>query len=438
MTLNDEDNNKCAFHSSDRGCCCATKMILIPGDKFEAEVYEDGQSVLSHPIDVIATIKPQTPFINSVEPSNGMYYVKWQSNAKSSIRNDIWADVTYHKKGSYNKTSESVKPSTLKDGNEFPIPGHNLEPSTTYVVSVRTYTNFGVFSDSSNKVEFTTASSTNGRVIAIILGLSVVAVVFSALAFACVVKFKGQYWDKAAKDEKPRLLDFKPNKEVIMTPESLPVHSLSVEPLIPKDSLIFSKESLSDTSGRSGQTSGISTASSSLDYANTQPIDMEECVLEALRNAFPIFTPAEDTFLLEEPMQGSTITPPPVTTSFTNETYFSTKNNPADDLDLPMTCDVGYHSSEGPALQNFMILPPDPAVMDTDMSYQPCVQSGEASGDSQNLLPVVYGYQGCEKIFKLSNNMNSVEKAEDSQSSVLDLINSTNTEITTDYGYHCV
>lgn len=443
MTLNaDWQSGVCEFKSGDRGCCCSANMILVVGDEYVATVYKDGQSIHSQTIPVYETIKPPAPVIKSVAPLNEIYQVQWKTNAKKSILDELRAIVTYQKKGDSHKSSEDIKPSTMQDMNYFNI-GH-LEPNTTYVVSVKTYTTFKVFSDDSNKMEFTTgeqrSSSTNGGLLAIILCLSVGSIVISGLAFAFFVKLKGKFWDKAAKDEKPKLLDIKPNKKVILTPEALSVYSLSVEPLVQKDSLVLSKESLSDTSGRSGQTSGISTASSSLDYANTQPVDIEACVLEFLKNAFPIFTPAEDTLSSEKPIQCSPIHPPleeiSSLTVFENEAYFRTKTSPADDLDTQITGDSGYHSSDGPALKNFINQPHVSAVMETDMSYQPCAQSGEASTDSQNPLPVVYSYQDFGKLVEQSNNMSPIENTGECQTSVV--IPHVSNDIIVDPGYHCV
>uniref|UniRef100_A0A8C6WGG1 Uncharacterized protein n=1 Tax=Neogobius melanostomus TaxID=47308 RepID=A0A8C6WGG1_9GOBI len=329
----------------------------------------------------------------------------------------------------------------MTDINYFDIVGQDLEPSTTYVVSVKTNTSSGVLSESSNVMAFTTgklttASSSNVWLIAMILCLSVAAIAISALAFASFINVKGKLWDKAAKDKKPKLLDIKPNENVILKPESLKVHSLSVEPLVTKDSLTLSKESLSDGSGRSGHTSGISMASSSLAYAETQPVDTEACVLAALQDVFPFFRFKK--------------TSSPIV--FDNKSYIS--NSPNDDVHMQKTFDSGYHSSYGPTLHDFIIPPHVSANMEMDMSYQPCAQSGEASSPSQNLLPVVYGYQGFEKLVKQSNNMSSTENAEECPSLIPGLTNDTKTaevdpshcvivphvsnEIIVEDGYHCV
>lgn len=385
LDTEDTRTGTCEFKPCVTGCCCSAKLkFLVFGDDFSANIFQDTQRVHTQRINVDDTIKPPAPSINSIQPLNGIYRIQWSSNAKEPIRGLLKAVVTYQKKGHYKKTSEHVDVSTMVDRNYFEIRGHSLEPNETYVVNVKTYTNVGVFSDSSNETEFTTASATNGGPIALILCLSVAAIIFTGAAFVLSVRLKAKLWDKAATDERPKFLDIKPNKKVILTPESLSVYSLSVEPLVPQDSLTSSKESLSDS--RSGQTSGISTASSSFDYAATQPVDIEASILKALKTDFPIFTPAENTFSSEEPIQGSTR--PPLTTFsppvfYDNKSYISTnQTNQTEGMDLQMTCDTGYSSSEGPTLHDFITPPHVSVTIETDMSYQPCTLSGETSGDS--------------------------------------------------------
>lgn len=445
--VNYELNGTCEFDSCVSGCCCSMEIMVVYGDKLYANVFKDGQRIHSQTIDAYETVKPKAPYIDKFSSSNGIYGIQWRTNMNDkAIRSELEGIVTCRKKEDDTKIVKSVQPSTFEeDKNYSEIPGEKLEPSSTYVISVRTRTKFGVVSDSSNEIIFTTDSSTNGGLIALILCLSVFAIVVSGVAFVSFFKLKGKLWDTAAKEEKPDLLDFKPNKIVILTPESLSVNSLSVEPLVSKVSLTLSKESLSDSSDRSGQTSGISTASSSLGYANAEPLNIEESVLEALKNAFPNFTPAEDTFSFDGPIQSSVLTPPVEKTSsivvFDNKSYLSTEITPTEDVDLQMSCDMGYHSSTGPMLHDFIIPAHVSAVMETDMSYRPCTHAEEASSDPQNLLTVVYGYQEFEKLVEQSNNVSSGEKAEECES-VMDqshcvMIPHATNDIIVDHGYHC-
>uniref|UniRef100_A0A8C6SLK8 Fibronectin type-III domain-containing protein n=1 Tax=Neogobius melanostomus TaxID=47308 RepID=A0A8C6SLK8_9GOBI len=332
--------------------------------------------------------KPPRPSIYLVSKLHNIYQVQWGTNANKSIIAELSAILTYQKKEDDNEVRFRYN-----DGHQlFDIVGQDLEPSTTYVVSVKTNTSSGVLSESSNVMAFTTGKLTS--LINIINCYGIIIVDSGTIV-------KGKLWDKAAKDEKPKLLDIKPNENVVR---------------------LLSKESLSDGSGRSGHTSGISMASSSLAYAETQPVDTEACVLAALHDVFPFFTPAEDSFPSYEPVHGSVNLPPYKKTCspivFDNKSYIS--NSPNDDVHMQKTFDSGYHSSDGPTLHDFIIPPHVSANMEMDMSYQPCAQSGEASSPSQNLLPVVYGYQGFEKLVKQSNNMSSTENAEECPSLIPD------------------
>lgn len=58
---------------------------------------------------------------------------------------------------SFSQVCKTVEPSIDGELEYYEIPGQHLEPSTTYVVSVRSYTNWsGKYSDSSEEREFTT------------------------------------------------------------------------------------------------------------------------------------------------------------------------------------------------------------------------------------------------------------------------------------------
>ncbi|KAJ0002073.1 hypothetical protein NQD34_001869 [Periophthalmus magnuspinnatus] len=455
MTFHDTEQpaGMCVFDPCAGGCCCKwiDDTAVILGNEFVAEVYENGQSVYRQPIKIYETIKPQTPTILSVDKLNNIYQIKWKTNAKRSIRDELSATVTYWKKGDTFKNISIVKPSTVEDMNIYEILGRTLEANTDYVVSVRTYTLFNVYSDSSQEMEFTTDLSQNGLFIAAIIVLCVIAIVISGVSFASFIKLKGKLWDGAAMVEKPNPLNIKPKKEVILTPEFLSVYPLTVEPLIPYSSLMLSEESLCDSSGRSGQSSGMSSASSSLDYANTEPADIEARVLGALKNAFPMFIPSTDTPEYRDPKENCVKTTAcPVI--FENKSYIFTQcPKTTDDADRQVTGDSGYHSSDAPPLQDFFI-PPHVLTID-----QPCTLSEDAcnglSPASHSFLPVVYGYQAFEEV-EPSNNV-LLEHTSDCQSLsfLTGLTNILKTsevghfevgiphvsdEIIVDPGYHCV
>uniref|UniRef100_A0AAQ6IPQ0 Fibronectin type-III domain-containing protein n=1 Tax=Anabas testudineus TaxID=64144 RepID=A0AAQ6IPQ0_ANATE len=104
-------------------------------------------------------LKPKAPTIVLVYESNGNYRVKWTTNMKGHFSDTLTANVTYYKKGDKNKVSEFVDSTTLDGFRYFEILEKDLEPSTTYVVSVRSFTDWsGKYSDSSEEWEFTTGT----------------------------------------------------------------------------------------------------------------------------------------------------------------------------------------------------------------------------------------------------------------------------------------
>ncbi|XP_072321782.1 interleukin-4 receptor subunit alpha [Eucyclogobius newberryi] len=418
LTLNETESFEtwtCAFDPCVGGCCCEIDVtpIMLLDNIFLAEIYVGEQRVHSQTINALKTFKPPNPFIISVDKINESYQVKWRTNTERALREDLWAVVTFQKKGDKPKKSEILRMSTVEDINYYEILGQDLEPGTTYAVSVKTYTRYNVSSDSSKEVEFTTAR--NGVIIAVILSLCVVSIVVSAVLFAAFIKLKGKLWDNAVKVEKPKLLNIKPKKQMILTSESLLVHSFSVEPLVPRKSLTSSKESLSNSCGGSGQTSGMSSASSSPEYANTEPldIDIEAVVMEAIQNDLRMFTPSMHAPGSGEPKPNWVFFPSETTAVplvFENTCYMTQSPKMTCDVGRPVASDSSYHSSDAPRIQDLLI-PPHVSTIETDMSYQPCPQSEEASNaaGSHIFLPVVYGFQDFER---QSNNVLSGHNSE--------------------------
>ncbi|XP_067449813.1 uncharacterized protein [Thunnus thynnus] len=157
LTLRSNDGygeQHCIIKQCDTGrCCCSVEMILIPGETHTATVFKGGQSVESKVISITDSVKPKAPTIISVEESNGNFRVEWTANTNSnSLRSRLTAQVTYHKKG------DTKEVAAIIDGpNYFEILGKHLEPSTTYLVSMKSYTSIsGLFSDSSEEHEFRT------------------------------------------------------------------------------------------------------------------------------------------------------------------------------------------------------------------------------------------------------------------------------------------
>ncbi|XP_044198753.1 uncharacterized protein LOC122974723 isoform X3 [Thunnus albacares] len=189
LTLRSNDGygeQRCIVKQCDTGrCCCSVKMK--PGETHTATVFKGGQSVESKVISITASVKPKAPTIISVNESNGNFRVEWTANTNSnSLRSRLSAQVTYHKKGDTKEVSENITTAIVNGPNYYEILGKHLEPSTTYLVSVKSYTNIsGLFSDSSEEHEFKTPASRHALLLAVIICLSFAAVIITSVALGC-------------------------------------------------------------------------------------------------------------------------------------------------------------------------------------------------------------------------------------------------------------
>ncbi|XP_067449795.1 uncharacterized protein [Thunnus thynnus] len=186
LTLRSNDGygeQRCIIKQCDTGrCCCSVKIILIQGETHNATVFKGGQSVESKYISITDSVKPKAPTIISVNESNGNFRVEWTANTNSnSLRSRLSAQVTYHKKG------DTKEVAAIIDGpNYFEILGKHLEPSTTYLVSMKSYTSIsGLFSDSSEEHEFRTPASRRTLLLAVIICLSIAAVIIANVTLGC-------------------------------------------------------------------------------------------------------------------------------------------------------------------------------------------------------------------------------------------------------------
>ncbi|XP_073325134.1 uncharacterized protein [Pagrus major] len=146
---------------SERCCCCPEQMFLIYGETHNARVCKGAECFGSKIISIADSFKPRVPTNVTVKESNGNFEVTWRTNMehRPSVSEDLTAIVTYRKKGDTEKVSKSFQPATdwLQLGLKYyEIPGQYLEPNTTYLVSVRSNSWYGLPSDSSEEVEFTT------------------------------------------------------------------------------------------------------------------------------------------------------------------------------------------------------------------------------------------------------------------------------------------
>uniref|UniRef100_UPI0037E84DD6 uncharacterized protein n=1 Tax=Semicossyphus pulcher TaxID=241346 RepID=UPI0037E84DD6 len=147
------------FKQCDNGqCCCSAQLdVFYSGDDYTAKVWKRDIMEDCKVIDITASIKPKTPTIISVNESNGNFQVVWLKNMKDILSKTLKAEVTYHVKGDTHKEPKFVDQTTDGETNDYEILGRDLKPSTTYVVSVKSFTEWsGKFSDSSEEYEFTT------------------------------------------------------------------------------------------------------------------------------------------------------------------------------------------------------------------------------------------------------------------------------------------
>ncbi|XP_069378110.1 uncharacterized protein [Paralichthys olivaceus] len=402
-------------------CCCSVEMMMIPGVDQNVTVWRGDSGVESKIFNSQKSLKPRTPTIISVSESNTSFQVKWKTNMMDFISQTLNAVVIYHKKGETEKVTELFTPTTIGDLSSYTILGKDLKPSTTYLVSVKSYTDrSGLFSDRSDEFEFTTPAAphnTNTLLLALVLSLSTAAVLIATAAFGCFVKVR-RTWDNFPT---PKLL-IHPYAEELLKPQAPINSSVSVEPLIPDDSKSWSKRSLTDSSsGKLQQSSGIGSGSSCLSYANTEAPDILASVHDALSKAFPSISPVSPSIsnLLNESNQASGLISVPCSpceekavevnsgsSDFFNESYSLFISSQPNQIridsskvqnEAEMVCDSAYHPVEGnmvtcldqraPAcpLLNLSLL--GSHLMPTEMSYQQCnAYSGKLSYEEDSSL----------------------------------------------------
>ncbi|XP_060897023.1 uncharacterized protein LOC132976219 [Labrus mixtus] len=400
----------CIFRQCHVGqCCCSVQMnYFVINNKHTATVWKNGKSIETKTINVTDSIKPKTPTIISVDESNGNYQVMWLTNTdqESILTKSLTAEVTYYERGCTDKVSVKVNQTADGGRNYYEIQGRLLNSSTTYVVSVKSFIDWsGKYSDSSNEWEFTTSVSSSTLFLAIIFGLSVAAVLISGVIYGCYVKIKNKWLDIVAKFPNPKLLDVHSSKQEVLKPVRPIISSVCVEPFS-DDSKPWLKDSLKDfSSGSNQQSSGISTGSSYLSYANTEPADIIAEVQEALRKTFANICPILPltTSLLTDSNKNSGLLCDPHSpcdvkaedmssgsSAFLNITYsLLIPHCPAqiktDITDVQtqneMLCESAYCPSEGVTVISYQEAPACPLIsltsevsslLPTDMSYQPC------------------------------------------------------------------
>ncbi|XP_071377686.1 uncharacterized protein [Centroberyx affinis] len=431
----------CNFKPRERysgACSCSIEMTLVLGETHTATLLKGGQKLESKTISITDSIKPRAPTVTKVEKKeNGNFMVTWKTNMEgTSINNNLNSTVIYGKKGETDMEHKYVGPQT-----SFEILSKDFEPSTKYVVSVKTSTSLSKHSsDSSKEYEFTTPDSV---FLAVIISLSFAAVIITSVVFGCYVRFKAKWWDKVAECPNPTLLNMLPGEQKLLQPLQTHFSSIYVDLPDLNDGKPWSKCSLTDTSsGSYQQSSGINTGSSSLGYANTLPVDIITNVQEALCKALPqlaLMSSVTNTSLTESQKDNGLLSTAystcsvtqydlksPGSSSFDNKTYSIlipscqkqiTSGSSENHMQPVVSCDPAYLPSEGDILRNACpdqqvpaclvtgqqdaVLPP--SCMQTDFSYQPCnaedsgltsVSSGSSTSASSDLVSRVEA--GCE------------------------------------------
>ncbi|XP_072237404.1 uncharacterized protein [Leuresthes tenuis] len=382
-------------------CCISVETELVFGENHNATVWKGKESLQSKTFDVLESFKPKIPTIVSVNESNGNFEVRWRTDTASSI--SLTAEVTHYEKRDTKKRKEElvwkpVTPATVDGLQYFEISGQHLKPSTTYMVRVRSVSEVNSrYSDSSEEWEFNTSPTINSPFLAVIFVLSFAAVIISTAIYCCYVSLQAK-WTKCNYSN-PSVLKVNRLKEEMLVPEKPTPSTVFIKPLIPYDSKHILKSSWTDTEGSGSlqHSSGISTGSSHLSYADIQPPDTLAAFLDnpskALPSISPEFLQAAKLAAISSPFNRSFVRNDKTSSGSScsvNWSYSLLIPNSIDQMVAGMSevqmqtrvpCDLIYHPSTGSAVrvpeqQVPACLFPErqdlSTAMPIDLSYQQC------------------------------------------------------------------
>ncbi|XP_061923246.1 interleukin 4 receptor, tandem duplicate 1 isoform X2 [Entelurus aequoreus] len=271
-------------------CRCSVDMTLVSDETHLASLQRGGKDVESKNITVKNHVKPNAPTIVSVKESNGNVVVKWRSNInRDSLREDMMTNVTYRKEGDTKEVSQIVRVLTADEPCYLEILGEHLAPSTTYVVTAQNFLEWGYQpSDRSEEYKFTSPPSPQRLLVAVIVSLSLVAVIATCATYGCYVKCRAKYWDSVGDYQNSKLLDLNRSEQEVLKPTAPIISSIYVEP--PTDDIkSWSKGSSTENLL---QSSGISSGPSSLSGTCTEAVDIitgvQEAISKALMNISPM------------------------------------------------------------------------------------------------------------------------------------------------------
>ncbi|XP_029955233.1 uncharacterized protein LOC115394126 [Salarias fasciatus] len=423
------DEKNCSLRQCDVGrCCCSVRMMLTLRDTHTVTVWGKGRSMESKKFGVYENMKPKTPTIKSVKEFNGNFEVLWDTKMRGIAKKSLTAEVTYYKAPNMTKKRVPAPPVEVDGLSYFQIPGSDLEPNTTYMVSVRSKTNWsGLMSDSSSEFEFKTRNdsiihqqrddeaSSSSLFLTVIVSLSVAAIVLSGVIYLCFDRLKRKWWDIDTKY--PNLVIKHSSEQEVLRPLPTIISSVSFDPIISDDGKQWSKTSALDSSGGSLQhSSGISTGSSDLGYANTEPANIIASVQDALCKIFPNISPVSQLPSAPEERNNNRDLPSPAgdpcgnpanemscgSSGLINKTYSILvpleKNSPEVHMQTEISCESTYRPNgrdglddrhqqlpvvPGSAHELFNFLSAGSSSVETDLSYQPCnPESGTFSDGS--------------------------------------------------------
>ncbi|KAK0156338.1 hypothetical protein N1851_000375 [Merluccius polli] len=198
-------NANCNFTHDDtvRTGTCSCSLDIKGGfvwmEVFHTTLWKAGVLVESKNIIPSDNIKPKAPTITSVkrDPENGNYLLEWKTNYTPYPEFTLKAVVTYGRRGE-NGTEASVGLITCQ------ILAKSLEPSTEYLVNIRSYNGNHERSVDTLYSESTVSSTTIA--VAVILSLCVAAIVITSFLYLLYTRFKEKWWDNVGKYKNSTLL----------------------------------------------------------------------------------------------------------------------------------------------------------------------------------------------------------------------------------------
>ncbi|XP_015233732.1 PREDICTED: uncharacterized protein LOC107086945 isoform X2 [Cyprinodon variegatus] len=267
-------------------CCCSLNIEFGPGDSCTVEAFNGSEKVDSKWIDnTLEIIKPKAPTIVSVEKKERNFVVKWRTNM-NPILDPLIFKLTVSKKEDkeivFSKEVNAAKDNNLQ---RYEINGKELEPNTAYVVRVQSKTNLsGIFSNTSNEMEFETPASFQTLYLGIIIALSVLGIILFVSAYTCFVRIKRKWWDSFSDPKKLLMPAMMPQ---VLKPSPITPSNIWIDTPKPNDddqTLKMLQNQREDVSMDSNSC-GISPGSSDPCYGQAEPPDPKAIINYALWKA---------------------------------------------------------------------------------------------------------------------------------------------------------